>query len=119
MGSAGQWLFLGSTSAARAENAGRAFGPRGASGKRTGCTTWERTPSTVCWRRCGVGLFRDSDFAGFYCLDNGRDSLLATALILQTQGKVSDAKVTVQTSWDLSGVPSVGIGNLAMKDRSR
>ena len=27
--------------------------------------------------------------------------------------------VTVQTSWDLSGVPSVGIGNLAMKDRSR
>ena len=37
-------------------------------------------------------LFRDSDFAGFYCADNGRDSvppsLLATALLLQTHDKV-------------------------------
>ena len=33
-------------------------------------------------------LFRDADFAAFYCLDNGRDSvppsLLATALLLQS-----------------------------------
>ena len=33
-------------------------------------------------------LFQDSDFAVFYCADNGRDSvppsLLATALLLQT-----------------------------------
>ena len=33
-------------------------------------------------------LFRDADFAGFYCADNGRDSvppsLLATALLLQS-----------------------------------
>ena len=40
-------------------------------------------------------LFRDSDFAEFYCADNGRDSvppsLLATALLLQTHDKVSDA----------------------------
>ena len=35
-----------------------------------------------------------------------------------TQAEMAQA-VTVQTSWDLSGVPSVGIGNLAMKDRSR
>ena len=32
-------------------------------------------------------LFRDADFAGFYCPDNGRDSvppsLLATVLLLQ------------------------------------
>ena len=41
-------------------------------------------------------LFRDADFAGRYCADNGRDSvppsLLATALLLQTYDKVSDAE---------------------------
>ena len=41
-------------------------------------------------------LFRDADFAGFYCADNGRDSvppsLLATALLLQSHDKVSDAE---------------------------
>ena len=41
-------------------------------------------------------LFRDSDFAEFYCADNGRDSvppsLLATALLLQSHDKVSDAQ---------------------------
>ena len=41
-------------------------------------------------------LFRDADFAEFYCLDNGRTSvppsLLATALLLQTYDKVSDAE---------------------------
>ena len=40
-------------------------------------------------------LFRDADFAEFYCADNGRDSvppsLLATALLLQSHDKVSDA----------------------------
>ena len=40
-------------------------------------------------------LFRDADFAEFYCPDNGRDSvppsLLATAPLLQTHDKVSDA----------------------------
>ena len=39
--------------------------------------------------------FRDADFAELYCLDNGRTSvppsLLATALLLQTHDKVSDA----------------------------
>ena len=38
-------------------------------------------------------LFQDSDFAVFYCADNGRDSvppsLLATALLLQTHDKVA------------------------------
>ena len=42
------------------------------------------------------GLFRDADFAEFYCPDNGRDSvppnLLAVALLLQSHDKVSDAK---------------------------
>ena len=41
-------------------------------------------------------LFRDAEFAEFYCPDNGRDSvppsLLATALLLQTHDKVSEAK---------------------------
>ena len=36
-------------------------------------------------------LFRDADFAEFYCADNGRDSvppsLLATALLLQSHDK--------------------------------
>ena len=40
-------------------------------------------------------LFRDAEFAEFYCPDNGRDSvppsLLATALLLQSHDKVSDA----------------------------
>jgi hypothetical protein len=39
-------------------------------------------------------LFNDEEFAEFYCLNNGRDSvppsMLATALLLQTQDKVSD-----------------------------
>ena len=33
-------------------------------------------------------MFRDEDFAEFYCADNGRDSVLATALLLQTHEKV-------------------------------
>ena len=41
-------------------------------------------------------LFSDDDFAEIYCPDNGRDSvppsLLATALLLQTYDKVSDAR---------------------------
>ena len=36
-------------------------------------------------------LFRGADFAGFYCPDNGRDSvppsLLATALLLQSHDR--------------------------------
>ena len=41
-------------------------------------------------------LFRDSDFAEFYCPGNGRDSvppsLLAVALLLQSHDRVSDAE---------------------------
>ena len=40
-------------------------------------------------------LFRDSDFAEFYCADNGRDgvppSLLATALLLQSHDNAKGA----------------------------
>ena len=50
-------------------------------------------------------LFRDSDFAGFYCADNGRDSvppsLLATALLLQSHDKVSDAESKARADFDI------------------
>ena len=52
-------------------------------------------------------LFRDSDFAEFYCADNGRDSvppsLLATALLLQTHDKVSDAEAKARADSTSAG----------------
>ena len=58
-------------------------------------------------------LFRDSDFAEFYCPDNGRDSvppsLLATALLLQTHDKVSDAEAKARADFDLSWKVALGI----------
>ena len=97
MGSASRWLYLGLTSVARGENAGRAFGPGG---------LWEadRLYLDHVGKDTFYGLlaslrsrlFRDADFAEFYCADNGRDSvppsLLATALLLQSHDKVSDAE---------------------------
>ena len=61
-------------------------------------------------------LFRDPDFAGFYCADNGRDSvppsLLATALLLQSHDKVSDAEAKARADFDLrwKSLPSATIG---------
>ena len=56
-------------------------------------------------------LFRDSDFAEFYCADNGRDSvppsLLATALLLQTHDKVSDAEA--RADFDIRWKVALGI----------
>ena len=50
-------------------------------------------------------LFRDSDFAEFYCPDNGRDSvppsLLAVALLLQSHDRVSDAEAKARADFDL------------------
>ena len=50
-------------------------------------------------------LFRDDDFAEIYCPDNGRDSvppsLLATALLLQTYDKVSDAEAKARADFDI------------------
>jgi hypothetical protein len=50
-------------------------------------------------------LFRDEDFKGFYCSDNGRrsvpPSLLATALVLQTRDRVSDAEAKARADYDL------------------
>ena len=58
-------------------------------------------------------LFRDSDFAEFYCANNGRDSvppsLLATALLLQFHDKVSDAEAKARADFDLRWKVALGI----------
>ena len=58
-------------------------------------------------------LFRDSDFAEFYCADNGRDSvppsLLAAALLLQTHDKVSDAEAKARADFDIRWKVALGI----------
>ena len=58
-------------------------------------------------------LFRDADFAEFYCPDNGRDSvppsLLATALLLQSHDKVSDAEAKARADFDLRWKVALGI----------
>ena len=58
-------------------------------------------------------LFRDADFAEFYCPDNGRDSvppsLLATALLLQSHDKVSDAEAKARADFDIRWKVALGI----------
>ena len=58
-------------------------------------------------------LFRDADFAEFYCPDNGRDSvppsLLATVLLLQSHDKVSDAEAKARADFDLRWKVALGI----------
>ena len=58
-------------------------------------------------------LFWDSDFAEFYCADNGRDSvppsLLATALLLQTHDKVSGAEAKARADFDIRWKVALGI----------
>ena len=58
-------------------------------------------------------LFRDADFAEIYCPDNGRDSvppsLLATALLLQTHDKVSDAEAKARADFDIRWKVALGI----------
>ena len=58
-------------------------------------------------------LFRDADFAEFYCPDNGRNSvppsLLATALLLQSHDKVSDAEAKARADFDLRWKVALGI----------
>jgi hypothetical protein len=59
-------------------------------------------------------LFRDEDFAGLYCRDNGRasvpPSLLATALLLQTYDGVSDEEAKARADFDLRWKVALGIG---------
>ncbi len=88
---------------------------RGVSGKRTGCTwtTWGGTPSTVCWHRCGAGCSETPISPSSTARDNGRDSvppsLLATALLLQSHDKVSDAEAKARADFDLRWKVALGI----------
>ena len=58
-------------------------------------------------------MFRDTEFAEFYCLDNGRGSvppsLPATALLLQVHDKVSDAEAKARADFDLRWKVALGI----------
>lgn len=58
-------------------------------------------------------LFRDEDFAEFYCPDNGRTSvppsLLANALLLQTHDRVSDEEAKARADYDLRWKVALGI----------
>ena len=58
-------------------------------------------------------LFRDADFAAFYCPDNGKDSvppsLLAAALLLQSHDKVSDAEAKARADFDIRWKVALGI----------
>jgi len=58
-------------------------------------------------------LFRDEDFAEFYCPDNGRPSvppsLLANALLLQTHDGVSDEEAKARADYDLRWKVALGI----------
>ncbi len=58
-------------------------------------------------------LFRDADFAEFYCPDNGRESVppsqLATALLLQCYDKVSDAEAKARADFDIRWKVALGI----------
>ena len=58
-------------------------------------------------------LFRDEEFAELYCTDNGRDtvppSLLATALLLQTYDRTSDAEPKQRADFDIGWKVALGI----------
>ena len=58
-------------------------------------------------------LFCDADFAALYCLDNGRSSvppsLLATALLLQSHDKASDAEAKARADFDIRWKVALGI----------
>ncbi len=58
-------------------------------------------------------LFRDEDFAEFYCPDNGRPSvapsLLANALLLQTHDRVSDEEAKARADYDVRWKVALGI----------
>ena len=58
-------------------------------------------------------LFRDEELAELYSTDNGRDSvppsLLATALLLQTYDRASDAEAKQRADFDIRWKVALGI----------
>ncbi len=67
----------------------------------------------------GSSLFRDSDFAAAYCLDNGRPStppsLLALARLLQHYEGISDAQVIERCRYDLRWKTALDLDPLSVK----
>jgi len=63
--------------------------------------------------RHGRELFRDEDFAPFYCLENGRPSVppsrLALALLLQTHDKVADEEAKQRADYDMRWKVALGV----------
>jgi hypothetical protein len=58
-------------------------------------------------------LFRDEEFAGLYCPDNGRDSvppsLLATALLLQNHDRATDDEAKARADYDVRWKVALGV----------
>ena len=61
--------------------------------------TWGGTPSTVCWPRC---MFRDPDFAGFYCADNGRDSVPPSLLARRSCSSPTTRRADFDIRWKVA-----------------
>ena len=66
-----------------------------------------------CWHHCGAGCSGTRISPSSTAPDNGRDSvppsLLATALLLQTHDKVSDAEAKARADFDLRWKVALGI----------
>ena len=54
-------------------------------------------------------LFRDTDFAELYYLDNGRASVLPSLLLLQTYDQVSDGEAMARADFDIWWKVALGI----------
>ena len=97
---------------------GKAVRPERALGSRQSVhrNTWDVGVSTACWPLCvGIPCFgtRKQRLAELYCADNGRDSvppsLLATALLLQTYDRASDAEAKQRADFDIRWKVALGI----------
>ena len=102
----GEGLYSGQSRLAEQGNAGKAFGPEGPLG--SGPVYLDYVGKDTCYGLLASlrgQLFSDDDFAEIYGPDNGRDSvppsLLATALLLQTYDKVSDAEAKARADFDI------------------
>ena len=110
----GEGLYSGQSRLAEQGNAGKAFGPKGPLGSGpvyldyVGKDTFYGLLASLRGQ-----LFSDDDFAEIYGPDNGRDSvppsLLATALLLQTYDKVSDAEAKARADFDIRWKVALGI----------
>ena len=117
----GEGLYSGQSRLAEQGNAGKAFGPEGPLGSGPSVAASRALYLDYVGKDTFYGLlaslrgqlFRDDDFAEIYCPDNGRDRvpprLLATALLLQTYDKVSDAVAKARADCDIRWKVALGI----------